>query len=365
MRVLYDGYWWPRGPLAARQVMLNLLTTWRDLFPGDEIGITVPAHAAPDLKRMNTGVEFIPVHLRPHGISVLVEYGRIARRWGADVVLTQNFTARHAASFTFVHDLIFEDHPDWFTFPERTYFSLMTRSARRARVVFASTEVEATRMRRVLGRRTSVRAVGLGVDPTLLSAVPRRPEVVDVEGFALTVGRLNVRKNLDVLCRAAATSDSITREHPLLVVGERDGRDRGFSAEASEAIRARRIRLIGAVSVCELAWLYSNCSIFAYMSLDEGFGFPPVEAAWFGAPVLTSNLPVFRENLGSVATFVDPSSVSAISGEISRMITQSALRSQARSPAPSELQRFSWSATARRIRQEVEEALVQDGRRGG
>ena len=54
------------------------------------------------------------------------------------------------------------------------------------------------------------------------------------------------------------------------------------------------------------------------MSLDEGFGIPVLEALHFGAPVVVSDIPVFREILGDRATFVSPLDLGAVAAAIER-----------------------------------------------
>lgn len=54
----------------------------------------------------------------------------------------------------------------------------------------------------------------------------------------------------------------------------------------------------------ELASLYRAANIFMFTSLNEGFGWPPLEAQTFGLPVIASNIPLFHETLGSSAYFI-------------------------------------------------------------
>ena len=56
----------------------------------------------------------------------------------------------------------------------------------------------------------------------------------------------------------------------------------------------------------ELAWLYANAALAVSLSLDEGFGMPATEAAHFDAPLVASDIPVFRETVGDYASFVPP-----------------------------------------------------------
>ena len=50
--------------------------------------------------------------------------------------------------------------------------------------------------------------------------------------------------------------------------------------------------------------------------LDEGFGLPVLEAIAAGSPVLTSDIPVFRERFGDCRRHVDPHDTDAIGSKL-------------------------------------------------
>jgi len=67
---------------------------------------------------------------------------------------------------------------------------------------------------------------------------------------------------------------------------------------------AERVDFLPRVTDAELAGLYKGAAALVYPSLTEGFGLPPLEAMRLGAPVIASDIEVFREVLGGGATFV-------------------------------------------------------------
>jgi len=74
-----------------------------------------------------------------------------------------------------------------------------------------------------------------------------------------------------------------------------------------EASPARaRITVTGYVSPEELAAWYAKSSVFAFPSLDEGFGMPVLEAMAAGVPVITSNRSALPEVAGDAALLVNP-----------------------------------------------------------
>jgi O-antigen biosynthesis alpha-1,2-rhamnosyltransferase len=63
------------------------------------------------------------------------------------------------------------------------------------------------------------------------------------------------------------------------------------------------------VSDVELAYSYEICAGVIFASLAEGFGLPLVEAMWYGRPVLSSDIGVFREIGGDYPRYFSPNDV--------------------------------------------------------
>ncbi|WP_395245675.1 glycosyltransferase family 4 protein [Agromyces sp. MMS24-K17] len=348
MRILFDGFWWAEGPVSNRQVMREFVLAWEARFPEDEVVLAVRNRDL-DVVRADVParIELVGTRLSPQGVSAIVELPWLARRVGADLTLTHNFTPAFGRSAVFVHDFMFLTSPEWFTFPERCYFALMPATIRRSRIVFTSSATEAERIRRYSGSRPVV-PVGLAVGRGLRDATPRRPRgIEEVSRFHLSVGRLNARKNLETAIIGAVASGLVAPLRPLLVVGEPGGRGITLSA-AEAAVADGTVRMMGRLDDEELAWLYANTDGLVFLSLDEGFGMPTLEALEFGSPILASDIPVFHEILGDRAVYVDPSDPVAVA---------EGLRSLPPRPADgrrsAEEQGYSWARSVATMRAEV------------
>ncbi|KQX74273.1 hypothetical protein ASD10_03225 [Aeromicrobium sp. Root472D3] len=93
----------------------------------------------------------------------------------------------------------------------------------------------------------------------------------------------------------------------------------------------RRLIFTGFVTDIELKWLYQNARLSVYVSMDEGYGMPPLESLALGTPVVVSDIDVMRENLGIHATYADPTDVASIAQamtyEASTELTQERIQS--------------------------------------
>lgn len=322
MKVLFDGFWWVHGPPSNQAVARELLLTWHEQYPDDELVLAV-RHKERGAVDVPPGVKVVTVRLWPQALASVVELSVLARRQKPDAIVSFNFAPIGRRGIVFVHDLMFTDHPEWFSRAERAYFSAMPRSLRWAAQIVTSSRAEAGRVDRILGRPVAT-PVGLGVSRELITAEPQSPFAIDPQRFALIVGRMNVRKNLETVLRAARESSCITAETPLIVVG-----DDAYSGKPSDVRpypapdgdSASPVRFLGHISAANLKWLYQHASLTIYVPLDEGFGLPPIEAAWFGCPVVVSDLPVFRETTGGEAHFVDPQDAGAIAAVIDKELS--------------------------------------------
>jgi glycosyltransferase involved in cell wall biosynthesis len=183
--------------------------------------------------------------------------------------------------------------------------------------------------------------------PTRLAAQPRGPDPDGEleEGFVLAVGTLEPRKNLPGLVRAySSLPRDLQERYPLLVVGQT-----GWQAgETLDAVRSlgKSCQLLGYVPDEQLARLYSQCTVFCYPSLGEGFGLPVLEAMHAGAAVVTSNRSSLPEVGGDSVEYVDPLDEASIAAGIERLLRDPDQRAGLSGRAASRARSFSWDRTA-------------------
>lgn len=143
------------------------------------------------------------------------------------------------------------------------------------------------------------------------------------ENLVLFVGAIQKRKNV---LRLVQAFERTPVEWKLVLAGSM-GYGSGDVVDAVEqSSRRADITMAGYVSDEQLETLYRRASIFAFPSLDEGFGIPILEAMSRGVPVLTSNQSALPEVAGDAALVVDPNEVEAITQGLNRLIKDEELR---------------------------------------
>ena len=92
--------------------------------------------------------------------------------------------------------------------------------------------------------------------------------------------------------------------------------------------------------------LLRRATLLAYPSLDEGFGFPLLDAMQAGIPVVAANAGSIPEIAGDAAVLVDPLDVDALATALLAVATDDATRRRLVGLGDLQLRRFSWTRCA-------------------
>jgi glycosyltransferase involved in cell wall biosynthesis len=179
--------------------------------------------------------------------------------------------------------------------------------------------------------------------------------------FILYVGTLEPRKNVAALARAYAQLPAELRnEYSLVLVGASGWFSKGIIEEIDSLKMPDRIRRIGYVDQQNLPALYSLASVFAYLSIYEGFGAPPLEAMACGTPTLSSHSSSLPEAVGNAAALVDPLNVDEISAMLNRLLTDKTMRDQLTKAGLNHVKNFKALDKAREVLKIFEEVVSED-----
>ena len=97
------------------------------------------------------------------------------------------------------------------------------------------------------------------------------------------------------------------------------------------------------------AVFYDAAAAFAFPSLYEGFGLPPLEAMVHGTPVITSSASSLPEAVGDAAVLVNPENVFDIARGLRQVLLDDILRERLRKRGFLQVRRFSWDSSVKQV----------------
>lgn len=248
-------------------------------------------------------------------------------------------------SLVTVHDLFFLSRPGLARGEmRRDYPRLLAASLRRADGVLCVSQ--ATRdalLERFPGLAAKSAAVLSGVGDEFLAETAGAPLPAGLPPrYVLFCGTVEPRKNLPLLLRALLDLRRGGVAIPLVIAGPR-----GWGLREWLPLRRElggQVSELGYVPSGQLPALYRAAAALVMPSLDEGFGFPVLEALASGIPVLCSDIPALREIGGDQANYFDLRRPEGLRDLLAALWRNEIPFSPA--AARRHAARFSWSATA-------------------
>jgi len=203
-------------------------------------------------------------------------------------------------------------------------------AAARADLVIAVSAFTASQIETYLRVPESrIRVIHHGVVKRRIPDLPR-------EKIVLCVGAIQRRKNQAMLIRAFR---ALPQDWTLVLAGSQ-----GYqAAEAvAEAASNDRVRITGYLTDDQLAEWYARAGIFAFPSLDEGFGMPVLEAMAAGIPVIAGNRSALPEVCGDAAELIDPTNEDDLASALLRLATDEARRAELVARGLDRAKQFRW-----------------------
>ena len=257
-------------------------------------------------------------------------------------------TARRVIS-TF-HDL-FVLTGDYSSPEFRARFSHQARAAaENSDMIIAVSAFTASQVSDLLGvERSRIRVVPHGVN------LPDAPSSARRESIILSVGALQLRKNTIGLVQAF---EHLPEPWRLVLAGSPTGYRADEVLSRIQASPQRdRIQVTGYLRQDELDRLYRRACIFAFPSLDEGFGMPVLEAMAHGIPVVTSDRSAMPEVAGDAALLVNPAQTEEIEAALRKLIEDETLRQKLSNAGQTRAALYSWDGAVRKTHAAYQELV--------
>src|SRR5690554_1696639 len=355
MKIGIDAQWFFNGPPSGKVVVKQLLEQlFSDKYKTDEFYIF--------LNKTNQGLEFpyqrnniklVYISKFNNLISNAIIVPMYSKRYKLDVVLFQNFgTFSKIKNVVYIHDLLYLDYPQFYSFKEKLYLSFLKPLAKRANSIVTISETEKSRIIKHKLGSNNVHFVYHGVDLKFkpinehdslrIETFKKKYNLPDK--FILYLGRLNIRKNISNLISAMQFVDI-----PLVIVGENDHKSENLSLIIESLGLNHKIIFTGYIDEDELPLAYALATVFCFPSYAEGFGLPPLEAMASGTPVIVSDRTSLPEVCGDAALYVDPDDPSDIAKKINTLLASNRIIDTFANKGVIQSKKFSWKIAAENL----------------
>ena len=368
MKIGIDAKWLFTGHISGKLFIQNILPELFALHPEIEWHIFLDKRNK-DLtfpfKNDNIIIHYIWGKLNM--LSNLFILPGYAKRLQLDAVLFQTFFMRKGKfkSVVFIHDILFKNYPQFFTWKERLYFKPLkwiTSSADRIITTTEFVKEELVRFHYAKPHQpidlapsgvTSIFKPYYQHDGAFLELVKDKYKLP--ASYLLFAGRLNARKNIRGLIGSLHLLED--KNIPLVIVGEENWKAPEINELLSQKEIKERIIFTGFVTEDELAAIYAMAKAFCFPSFAEGFGLPPLEAMASGIPVVVSETTSMPEVCRHAALFVDPGNPKSIAEKINSLLENKTLYEQKKREGLEWSRQYTWKRTAEGIMQSVLSAV--------
>lgn len=284
-------------------------------------------------------------------------------RWlgPADLVHGTNYVAPPSRLPTLisVYDVWFLRHPELATPVVGRAGRWLRRAVDAGAWVHVSSQATAHEARRLLATdRVEVIHLGPPTDraesePSPVYQPAELASLDDGRPFVLAVGTEERRKGYPDLVRAFDRV-AVRRDDIDLVIAGARGDDSAVLDSLIAAGRSTRVHRLGPVTETSKKWLLDRATAMVYPSIDEGFGFPILEANQAGVPLVTRHVGSIPEVAGNAALIVEPDetdeqTIDALAGAIEKIVDDDKLRTTLIEAGRRNVERFSWTRCADQI----------------
>jgi glycosyltransferase involved in cell wall biosynthesis len=251
-----------------------------------------------------------------------------------------------------IHDLLWHEmrdprattlSPSMYLLKYHAYRLVAEHAMKSAQIVVVPSEHVKTIVEKFPHRRIDV--VFNGLSTAFFKDNAAKSKYVPSHPYLLCVGSLYPHKNLTLVLDALKELQGTD----LVLVSGRSIFTNEFLRDVEQHGLRDRVHLLGHLTDEDIVSLYKGSIALVFPSRSEGFGLPGIEAMAAGAPVLASDIPVFREIYQHAAKFFDPHSSKSLADAVTAVRHEGQLRKTLQQNGRVVASTYTWKNTARRM----------------
>lgn len=322
-----------------------------------DITSQIPSFKAPNVSLVRSRY---PNKLLNYTLFKGLDWPKIDSVLGCDIFLMPhiNFISlkNYNKSIITIHDLSFLRNPEFFSVRKNFWHKLIGVKAlankfNKIIAISENTKNDIVELLNVDEKKISVIHSGLNYNTY--------PELIEEEiikdlnlpkKYLLFIATLEPRKNIEAIIASyneLRKKKNQFKDIKLVLAGLRGWKCEDIFKIIHASPFKTDIIITGYINNNEKSVIYKNASIFLFPSLYEGFGFPPLEAMFFGIPVISSTASCLPEILGSSALLVNPLNTTELTAAIELVLDNDDQKKQLIDSGSRNILDYSWVSTAK------------------
>jgi glycosyltransferase involved in cell wall biosynthesis len=221
-----------------------------------------------------------------------------------------------------IHDLSFITHPRFYSKRFVKYYSYMLQNTLKQKpVIVAVSQHTRNNIVKYLGAKKDDIFLVQGYSNMQDYRVVHNYSTGDNTPYFLYVGHIEPRKNLNFLVRGFQEwKKTLGINIKLKIVGELWIKSKELMDLIADCQKDPSVEFTGYVSDEKLEVIYKNASGFIHTSIEEGFGFPVLEAMKFNLPVICTKGIATEEISSPLSIPIDPNDMSGYQNSLEKML---------------------------------------------
>ncbi len=224
-----------------------------------------------------------------------------------------------------IHDIIPLEHPEWEKnfFRKIFYKKIFLKGMEYSDQIITVSNFSANKLNL------------LGIKSSKINVVYNAPKriflddkkLIKKDKYLLFVGTISPRKNLLRVLKALILLDKVIFEnYKLIVIGKISLILPEENLLLKQLIKINKVIFLNNISDNTLLTYYKKSELLIFPSLNEGFGYPILEAFATKLPVITSKYGATKEIANNAALLINPFKVEEIKNAITEIITNNLLK---------------------------------------
>lgn len=364
IKILVDGHVFDGMFQGTRTYLKGL---YRALVGSEQLEIYMAAKDIENLRREFSGcgnMTFVELKSSSGIQRLLFEIPKLVKEYGIDYVHYQYMDApiKNCRTIVTIHDVLFLDFPDDFSWLYRQKGYLFKLAAKRANLLLTVSNYSKKRIAHHFDiSEKNIIVQKEAIDGSYFQPYDKNSSIeyiakkYGVHKPILYVSRIEPRKNHSLLLQAFMELKLYEKGYQLVFIGKQSIKDRELDLIRSRlnSQESGSLHHFERVEQIDLLHFLRAAEMFVYPTRAEGFGFPPLEASAMQVQTLLSNATSLEEFSFFEDRFFSPDDLDGLKQKISQLLSNPDSYKSMKEIADIIQKDYDWNVIAKQLEQVI------------